>query len=301
MLCAVCRARALVTVHEPGGGSVSYCTAHAPVAVFFEDDAQRLEAAVSAGADDAGTLYDLAVLRLRAERPAEAAKLLERVVAREPSRTAVLELLSTAKERVGDLEAAERYSRMAIEAAPQEGMRHAGLARILALRDRVEEALEVLEAGFAADPFCFECCRRASILRIAMRRAERAVELCRRYLETTEARGDEVIPVDAGDRPATAADFPSGLALEEARRPVEERRRHVVAVNRYQARVLLGDALRSLGREAEAQREYERAGAELSGVPDLLVGDLEDSLGREAASVRALAAFRNRSGGPPPP
>jgi tetratricopeptide (TPR) repeat protein len=271
--CAVCGGRAEVAVHGGASGPVAFCAVHAALELHRDDRSGGLERGVALGAADAASAYDAAWALLREGRAAEAAALLGPAVAREPGRVALLDLLAQALEAAGDLEAAVRAARRAVAAAPAEGGRYAALGRLLARAGDTEGAVAAFEDGFERDAFAFECCRRAAVVRIAGRRAERAVELLRRYLARTARAGPEILPVDAAARPATAADFPSGLAFVEALRPVEERRAHIVAANRYHARILLGDALRSLGLEDEAIAQHRAAPGELGGLPDALLAD----------------------------
>jgi tetratricopeptide (TPR) repeat protein len=240
------------------------------------------EGAAFANPGSAAALYDLAAIRLRAGRFDEAAELARRAAAAEPARTLARELLADALEQAGDAGGAEDAIREAIEAGRADGDTHARHARLLALRGDLAGALGALERGLAADPWSFECCRRAAILRIAHGEAERALALLEGYLAGTDARRAEAIPVvpsvgpDAppgAPPPATVASYPSELEYREELRRISGRRSHVLAANRYQARILIGDALRSLGRVADAQAAYDAAPHEIAGVSPVLLAE----------------------------
>ncbi|GIW72497.1 MAG: hypothetical protein KatS3mg102_2039 [Planctomycetota bacterium] len=107
------------------------------------------------------------------------------------------------------------------------------------------------------------------------------------------------VAVDPRRLPLTARDLAGPLAFEEAERRVAGRRLHEVAAARYRAWMLLADAYTSLGRPAAAARARARAPAELQGVPEVLLAEVEQWLGPEAEQLRARARAAEE-GGPQP-
>ena len=84
--------------------------------------------------------FQRADFTLAMSRPAEAARILERVVAAEPDNEAALELLARSYFGAAQLGPAERTLRRLVEQAPSNGWARRALARTLERQSRHDEA-----------------------------------------------------------------------------------------------------------------------------------------------------------------
>jgi len=266
----------------------AYCARHAGFEVWFDEERARLERALEDGRRDPATLYDLAVATLRAGDARAARGLLEELVEREPGRRPALERLADCEEALGQPERALFWQRRAVEQSPARGAGYARLGRILAATSDLDGALRAFEKGARRDRYDLECVRRAAVLRIARREAERAIDLLLRFLDEPSRTPEAIVRVRPRAPSRTARDYSSRLALEEAGEEVEGRRDYEVQAHRYLARILLGHAERSLGHREEALRAYEQAPRELSGLEAPLWPEVAAILETDADEVQRL-------------
>ncbi len=298
MRCTVCGARRAPFVVRDEGGARAFCADHAP-AMRGDDEtrAGAIEAALARGGErTAGRLFDLALARLRAGRPAEAEALVLEVLRTEPRRAAALALLARVRERRGDAAGALEAARLAVAAAPRDSGAHATLGRHLAIAGDLDGARAAFLAGFEADPLDFECGRRAAALLLAARRPAEALALARRYLEHARVHGADAIPTAGAPPPATAADFPSALDFIEAEiaARITPRLDVSVARGRFEAHLLAGDALLALERRPEAARHYADAVALAAAPGPARAADEEDA--RAHVRLAALELEAGRAG-----
>lgn len=288
--CSVCATDDIAArVHHEDGSSQAFCAEHAPFALQIDDELAAAEALYRAGRRDPETLFELGAVRLRAGSPDRAASVLGELLRSQPRRVAVLELLASCEEAGGDLERAIGLQRSAVAAEPDQGERHARLARLLAVAGDLDGALAAYEAGHAADAFHFECVRRAAVIRMARSEAELAVALLRTFLGEVEERAGEVIEVVASKPPLTSRDLGGRLAHVEQTAPVVGRRSYEVAAARFSAWRLLGDAYTGLGQLDEAATAYDKAPRELASVPAVLLVEVAGAIGE---SLELLVAWK---------
>ncbi len=131
-------------------------------------EAEAIEAlerlvALDPGRDGARTRLDVlrlkAIERLvseaqaarRAGRTAEAIGLLERALVRSPTSVAILRELASAEAEAGQLEAAERHARRALQVDPTDPASHAALGAVSEARGRLADAIEAFTNAAALD------------------------------------------------------------------------------------------------------------------------------------------------------
>lgn len=284
--CVVCGSGQVAMELYEEDRHVAYCQHHAPLSLRVGVELDQLHAQLQAGVRDAETLYGFVRATLREGDAKAASVLVTELLALSPEDVSVLEVAAEVAEATGHLEAAIAYQRKAVAFAPKQGMRHALLARFLALSGEHTAALSTYERGAAVDRYAFVCVQRAVVMRMARGDHDQALRLLQRFLRLDARLGSEApawsrkrarkdsIAVNPAAPQITARDFPGPLSFAEAERRLENRREFEVAANRYRAWHLLAHVHRHLGNDSQAAWALEQALPEIAGIPAVLLAEV---------------------------